>query len=662
MSDRIDYSPLNYNDEEIRLLQIDLSGSGRHELKSGVSLRIGRPEYTALSYTWGDPGDKSQMSIDSTMISVSRHLVIALQDVIAFWKRVFPTRTELLLWVDQVCINQAHDAEKNHQVQFMGVIYRRAEQVVVSLPVSRGVKNNFYDWTAWSDWHLRSCEKLSIPSDPPQYERIQQMRYRASPAAEAGLMQRDHDSLVAWNNVNAIVQSPWWGRAWVYQEVVLASRATFLFDGLSVSLDQLQRFLATCRSYQEVYKSSHQPRDATSAKHPGLVESGCVACNGYARRLTRCGIDGVACWASFYYHGLTPCPHFLGPGGTGDDLVIGTQIGCMYCALAAWIAGTVLLLSFTVGAGLAALFTGVDLETILTKRRAKSGNKTHIVTQIQTYLNDGTTWNLSSFMFRDHAARKGNESFTPLSALMTHARNCQSTDPRDKVYAFLGLALPAYNITVDYDAANTIGTVLTETAIAIIREEKRLDILAIAMDDKGVSSMNDMLPSWVPNWYKPSNPQSEYKRYLRGIGFPGAEGDMADGVRARASTTRSPHVSFRADRAGRRNRILVVQAIRVDILAVIVEDTNYQPSRRFTGRAGLGVGTTSKARVGDEVWVLLGADEPYCLTKPDDLDGLRTILGHAMLWENGVHSRIMYGSLVEALDRGEVAAEMISIA
>jgi hypothetical protein len=43
-----------------------------------------------------------------------------------------------------------------------------------------------------------------------------------------------------------------------------------------------------------------------------------------------------------------------------------------------------------------------------------------------------------------------NEEQIELRPLLTHARNCKSSDPRDRIYAFLGLANPEYNIIPSY--------------------------------------------------------------------------------------------------------------------------------------------------------------------------------------------------------------------
>lgn len=83
------------------------------------------------------------------------------------------------------------------------------------------------------------------------------------------------------------------------------------------------------------------------------------------------------------------------------------------------------------------------------------------------------SWELATFMMRSRAARLryAGRTYQKLSALMYHGRNCKSTDPRDKVFAFLGLADPRYNISLDYSTSRTMNTILTEVAARIITVE-----------------------------------------------------------------------------------------------------------------------------------------------------------------------------------------------
>jgi hypothetical protein len=50
-----------------------------------------------------------------------------------------------------------------------------------------------------------------------------------------------------------------------------------------------------------------------------------------------------------------------------------------------------------------------------------------------------------------------------------HARNCRSSEPKDKVYAFIGPVGPEYGIIANYNPAYSINSVLTE---AIIKTEQ----------------------------------------------------------------------------------------------------------------------------------------------------------------------------------------------
>ena len=64
-----------------------------------------------------------------------------------------------------------------------------------------------------------------------------------------------------------------------------------------------------------------------------------------------------------------------------------------------------------------------------------------------------------------------------LKAHLRHSRRCQASDPRDRIYAFLGLADPGYIITADYTRAYKIEHALLRTAQRIIEHEGTLAIL-----------------------------------------------------------------------------------------------------------------------------------------------------------------------------------------
>jgi hypothetical protein len=84
--------------------------------------------------------------------------------------------------------------------------------------------------------------------------------------------------------------------------------------------------------------------------------------------------------------------------------------------------------------------------------------------------------------------------FDDLKQLLRHSRICETGDPRDKVFAFIGLASPSFGIRPDYQSS--VGDVFANAAASIMDKEKNLDIMFEAMDNKGCPD----LPSWAPEW------------------------------------------------------------------------------------------------------------------------------------------------------------------
>jgi hypothetical protein len=84
------------------------------------------PKYQALSYTWGSGGLCKNICCDGKAMRVTENC----KDIL-FQLR---SKTEtVVLWVDAICINQELIAERIHQVQLMGDVYKKAERVLVWL-------------------------------------------------------------------------------------------------------------------------------------------------------------------------------------------------------------------------------------------------------------------------------------------------------------------------------------------------------------------------------------------------------------------------------------------------------------------------------------------------------------------------------------------------
>lgn len=87
---------------------------------------------------------------------------------------------------------------------------------------------------------------------------------------------------------------------------------------------------------------------------------------------------------------------------------------------------------------------------------------------------------------------------TPLISLLDQYRRKDSTDPRDKVFALLGIAgskdVSSLSCKVDYNM--TVVEVYTNLASSYIQRDDNLDILSYTQCGPGIPG----LPSWVPDW------------------------------------------------------------------------------------------------------------------------------------------------------------------
>jgi Heterokaryon incompatibility protein (HET) len=128
----INYKPLNPRANEIRLVRLKSLKHNRdnrfddHHVICELEHvgRTERIEYTALSYAWQDGREQQQITIANNMQNVSANLAAAI-------KELRDETNDILLWIDQLCINQTDDAEKAQQVQEMKSIYERASHVAV---------------------------------------------------------------------------------------------------------------------------------------------------------------------------------------------------------------------------------------------------------------------------------------------------------------------------------------------------------------------------------------------------------------------------------------------------------------------------------------------------------------------------------------------------
>src|SRR5664279_2707458 len=71
----------------------------------------------------------------------------------------------------------------------------------------------------------------------------------------------------------------------------------------------------------------------------------------------------------------------------------------------------------------------------------------------------------------------------------------QCSDPKDKIFAFLGVAFPCQGIWVDYNASKSVVYTASVKALFRLNENPLLFV-----ETPRRSLLSSELPSWVPDW------------------------------------------------------------------------------------------------------------------------------------------------------------------
>ena len=122
------YKPIDLSTDAIRVLRL-CRGYNTDPISCElieIFLQDDGVPYEALSYTRGDSEVDVDVLINKRKKPVRDNLYTALHCL----RRASEDR---LLWVDSLCINQADDREKTHQVGRMRRIYEKADRVLIWL-------------------------------------------------------------------------------------------------------------------------------------------------------------------------------------------------------------------------------------------------------------------------------------------------------------------------------------------------------------------------------------------------------------------------------------------------------------------------------------------------------------------------------------------------
>ncbi|KAG0647275.1 Heterokaryon incompatibility protein [Hyphodiscus hymeniophilus] len=215
------YLPIdNETSDGLRLLTLQ-PGTGRDLIRCDLyaTTFAQRPLYSALSYTWGTPGDTRYIVINGFQTEVGKNL----------WTSLYHLRHKtrpLTLWIDAVCIDQSSIEDKSQQIPIMAHIYARAEHVIIWLGPDLEYSSTC-DLRAFSSTGLLRDSKYDNLAWDPCWKILET------------LMQR-------------LTSEEYWKRTWIIQEIGMAKDLIVHFGNKSLPWDN---FLALIMWYQEQNRS-----------------------------------------------------------------------------------------------------------------------------------------------------------------------------------------------------------------------------------------------------------------------------------------------------------------------------------------------------------------------------------------------------------------------
>ncbi|ORY14202.1 heterokaryon incompatibility protein-domain-containing protein [Clohesyomyces aquaticus] len=283
------YDPLPTTNH-IRLLELAPSSDAKVVRCSLKPFELhNAPPFQSLSYTWGNhltlpnqasasskirrsttPGPDVSAHIrrypiicDGRLFPVTRNLRDALRMLTGtISSKRGTSNSTYYFWIDALCVNQQDIAERNSQVAKMAEIFKASQSVVVWL----GKEDEFTDDAIETIDRVSQIQEEDWPLIP--YTSFYQSTV-STPSARLNL------TFYNWLGFIALINRPWFKRAWVVQEIALAKSAkvvcgtkVFPWEKLSKTLS----FIKATKWYHHLHTEKLK-HIRSIRKQPGVYKS-----------------------------------------------------------------------------------------------------------------------------------------------------------------------------------------------------------------------------------------------------------------------------------------------------------------------------------------------------------------------------------------------------
>ncbi|RWA05078.1 hypothetical protein EKO27_g10026 [Xylaria grammica] len=259
----INYSPLSTTENEFRILVIEPPSPQDNRIQCHLehaSLFNLDNDFVALSYYWGDHNILKRIVLAGDLVPITFNLYKALEEL--------RRRGFYRVWADDLCINQYDDEERSQQVLRMGAIYRSASLVFSHL---RG------PGAAWQQALAEAVQRITRRADAPKrtekqarMEAKREARRKKKSTRTQGIDQETHHHTMNHTEVSTrssgvrramelsaaeetalflFLDSPYWRRAWIIQEISMNPRLTIVWGRQAFDLTQLLQAFALLSNY-----------------------------------------------------------------------------------------------------------------------------------------------------------------------------------------------------------------------------------------------------------------------------------------------------------------------------------------------------------------------------------------------------------------------------
>jgi hypothetical protein len=266
----MEYRPLNSENYEIRLLTL-IEGKN----SAWVSCRLDHyslvdtPQYTALSYCWGNPDITKAIIVNGVKVQVTINLEAALRQLQADgYSKV---------WVDALCINQNNREERSSQVLRMRTIYAKATLVFVWLGIetqSTKITMDYLNSLFPEESTLVSPQDKTIAYNQFRFQ-FEMPRGRSTTPATVNFNREktympSKQTLEKYSakSFAEFFSRPYWNRIWIIQEIVAGTRVVACCGTSSTDFENIEKFLTSTSKGKKLSKTIQLPNFASFRKSP----------------------------------------------------------------------------------------------------------------------------------------------------------------------------------------------------------------------------------------------------------------------------------------------------------------------------------------------------------------------------------------------------------